>query len=326
MSLTLEDRLRLCRQYGDFTLAYSTAVQEGLLHFGDERGYLAYGKKWSYAFVLGDPVAPQERWPSLIEEFLALHGKCVFVQASTDLGAILEQQGFFVNEMGVDTRLDLSQYDFDGKKKEWLRYAANWIESHDYTIAELRSDEVSREQVEDVSAEWKKGKTVKKREVGFLNRPVVYEDEPDVRKFYLRDRNGRVEAYLFFDPLYREGKVIGYCTCIKRRRPDAPTYAEAALMKDAIEKFHAEGCETLTLGLSPLAGVENKRFKHNPFLHWSFRAGLKARWINRWIYPLANHARYKQRFRGTEEPTHYASQVVFNDLRIIAMLRLSGVF
>lgn len=326
MPLPLEDRLRLCRQYGDFTLAYSTAVQEGLQHFGDQRGYLAYGQKWGYTFALGDPVAACDRWPCLVEEFLAAHRKCIFVQVSTALGTILEQLGFYVNEMGVDTRLDLTHYDFNGKQKEWLRYAANWIASHDYRIDELTFDEVSREQVEHVSAEWKRGTTVKKREVGFLNRPVVYEDEPGVRKFYLRDSSGRIEAFLYFDPLYREGKTIGYCTCIKRRRPDAPTYAEAALMKHAIEKFKAEGRETLTLGLSPLAGVENKQFKHNPFLHWSFPAGLKARWINRWIYPLANHAKYKQRFRGFEEPTHYASQVLFNDLRIIAMLKLSGVF
>lgn len=51
-------------------------------------------------------------------------------------------------------------------------------------------------------------------------------------------------------------------------------------------------------------------------------AGLDARWI----YPQANHAKCKQRFRGVEEPTHYASQVLFNDVRIIAMLKLSGVF
>ncbi|MEQ8211263.1 MAG: phosphatidylglycerol lysyltransferase domain-containing protein [Lacipirellulaceae bacterium] len=326
MPLTLEDRLRLCRQYGDFTLAYSTAVQEGLEHFGDHEGYLAYGRKWGYTFALGDPIAAKDKWPSLVSEFLKAHRKCVFVQASEKLGALLEGEGFYVNEMGVDTSLDLTEYYFDGKQKEWLRYAANWIESHDYRIAELSFDEISREQVEEVSAQWKEGKTVKKREVGFLNRPVVYADEPDVRKFYLIDASGRIEAFLFFDPLYRNGEIVGYCTCIKRRRPNAPTYAEAAIMKHAIEKFQIEGRKTLTLGLSPLAGVENKRFQHNPFLHWSFRAGLHARWINRWIYPLANHAKYKQRFRGSEEPTHYASQVLFNDSRIIAMLRLSGVF
>ncbi len=54
-------RLSLVQQHGDFTLAYSTAIQPRLQFFGDEDGYIAYGRRWGFVFALGDPVCSAAR-------------------------------------------------------------------------------------------------------------------------------------------------------------------------------------------------------------------------------------------------------------------------
>lgn len=317
--------LAAARKYGGFTLAYNTAVQDGLEYFWSGDSYIAYRSYKGYVFVLGDPVAPRENLSPLLQEFLARFHKPTFVQISSATAAALAPLGYYINEMGVDTCLDLPSYSFAGKTMERIRYASNWLKKHGYTIEETTFSEASAEEALAVTNGWRDGMKCRKAEMRFLNRPIRYEDEPDVRKFFLRDGAGRCVAFFYFDPLYRAGKVIGYATAIKRRLPDAPIYAEQGLMRFAVEQFKAEGIEQVNLGLSPLAWIENKTFRRNPFLHHSFRYAFRAWWVNRFFYNLEGHALYKRHFKGREEPFHYASPVLFNDLRIFNLMRLTGV-
>ena len=78
------------------------------------------------------------------------------------------------------------------------------------------------------------------------------------------------------------------------------------------------------LGLSPLAGIEDREFRANRLIHMSWSRGLNAWWVNRFFYNLAGHADFKRRFDGVEEQTYYASNCLFNDFRVIASLRLAG--
>ncbi|MBL8890961.1 MAG: DUF2156 domain-containing protein [Planctomycetaceae bacterium] len=317
--------LAAARKYGGFTLAYNTAVQDGLEYFWSGDGYIAYRSYNGYVFVLGDPVAQREQVPQLLREFLARFRKPTFVQISSSTAAELVKCGYYINEMGVDTCLDLPQYSFAGKSMERIRYASNWLKKHGYTITESTYSETSTDEALAVTNGWRDGMKCRKAEMQFLNRPIRYEDEPDVRKFFLREASGRCVAFFYFDPLYRAGQVVGYATAIKRRLPDAPIYAEQGLMKFAVEQFKGEGIEQVNLGLSPLAWIENKTFRRNPFLHHSFRYAFRAWWVNRFFYNLEGHALYKRHFKGREEPFHYASPVLFNDLRIFNLMRLTGV-
>jgi phosphatidylglycerol lysyltransferase len=320
------DRWDALRRWGDFTLAYSIAHQPGLRHFGDDAGYLAYVTRWGYAFVLGDPLASPAQSATLLRDFVRRRPRAVFVQCSARTAQVLAEEGLFVNRLGVDTSLELADYDFRGREREWLRYAANWVTRRGMQVLELPLAGGAAEAAREISTAWQATRVFAKREVAFLNRPLSNVDEPDVRKFFLADEQGRLVALVLFDPLYRDGQVIGYCTCIKRRRPDAPTYAEAAIMKQAIDVFRAEGRTVLTLGLSPLANIEEEPFRHNPLLRFSFRSGFRAGWVNRWFYALQGHAQYKRRFRGREELVFFASNAWFNDLRIVALLKACGIF
>lgn len=317
-------RLQLVRQFGTFTQAYSTAVQPGLEYFWHGEAYLAFRRKWGIACVLADPVGAAELHGPLLNEFTRQFPKNCFWQVTRGTATLLQEQGYWINEMGCDTRLDLANYNFAGKKKERLRHATNWLDKHNYKVREaIFARDVSESEICQLSTKWQSARRTT-RDVYFFNRPIVYADEVEVRKFFLFSPSGNPEAFIFFDPIYRAGEVVGYSPAIKRRLPDAPLRAEEGIMKVAIEQFQREGIEHVMLGLSPMAGITDREFRANPLIHFSWSRALDAWWINRFFYNLAGHADFKRRFDGQEEQTYYASQCLFNDLRIVASLKLAG--
>ena len=318
------ERLNLVRQHGAFTMAYSTAVQKHLKYFGDRDGYIAFGRRWGISFALADPVVNSFGKSRLIREFIAEHPNACFCQTSRCTAEILSKLGWFVNEMGVDTRIELPEYDFNGKRKEWMRYGDSWIRKRGYQVVELDIDSDIEILAEGVSEAWKATRTVKKKEVRFLNRPIEFRHEVDTRKFFLIDPEGRLLAFVFFDPVYRNGEIVGYTSCTKRRHPDTPRHGEAAIMKQAIERFQSEGLEFITLGLSPLAEIEDKEFHSSGPTRWMFRAAVKAGWLNRHFYNLRGHSEYKKRFAGENEKVYFASRNRWNARRIFALLSLTG--
>ncbi len=93
----LASKLELCRRHGDFTLAYSTAVQPDLQYFGDG--------EMGHTFVLGDPVASAELRADYIRRFVASSDRPCFVQIGHETARVLSGMGYRINQMGVDTRL-----------------------------------------------------------------------------------------------------------------------------------------------------------------------------------------------------------------------------
>lgn len=324
VSEQVENRLALVRKYGTFTQAYSTATQEGLEHFWHHNCYLAYARKWGVTCILADPVGPQELHEPLLKKFLQQARKPCFWQIGRATAEILSKLGFWINELGHDTRIDLADYNFTGRKKERLRHATNWLTKHNFSIREgTYAEEIRVEEIEELSHTWRDTRQTT-RWVHFFNRPLVLADEPDVRKFFLFSPEGKIVAFAFFDPIYCEEQIVGYSPAVKRRLPEAPLRAEEGLTKFAIEQFQQEGREFVMLGLSPLAGIEDKEFRANPLIHFSWSRGLNAWWVNRYFYNLRGHADFKRRFYGKEEQTYYASDCLFNDFRVVATLKLAG--
>lgn len=319
-------KLRMVRRYGSETLSYAAAVQTGLCHFANRFGFLAYQKKYGHTFVLGNPVVSAEQTPAIIDEFLQQHRNVTFCQIDQRVAAILNERKYWVNELGNDSRIDLESYNFAGKEKERFRYAANWLNRRKYEVCELEYDADVIREVKRLSESWMRTRKVSK-ETAFMNRPLEFTDQPDVRRFFLLDPDQQIVAFVFFDPIYSDGKVIGYVTAFKRRHADAPSVAEQGICKHAIDQFKSENISQLKLGLSPFADlsdadVSGQRFRYNWLLRKSFRYYFNARWVNRYFFNLQGHAEFKSRFRGVKEKTYFASPSWVNDVRLFAMMRL----
>jgi lysylphosphatidylglycerol synthetase-like protein (DUF2156 family) len=312
-------RLEMFYRHGNFTMAYAT-LQPGMKYFEGHGGYLAYDTSLGITFVLGDPVAPQESYPGLIKSFIEKHPRSCFCQVSPQVAAILSRLGWYVSQFGADMELDLPHYNFDGPQKGKFRQAARKVEREGYTIVERSSGEIDRVSLESLSASWRATKRVK-REARFLVRPMSYEDEPDVRKFYLLDPTGEVVSFVAFDPLCERGETIGYSPAIKRRSSAAPTGAEEAITKFAVERFRTEGLRVLRLGLLPFYQVEDSEFPESVRLkkvfQWLYRTG------DRWIYSFRGHADFKHRYRGTLSKVYFGTFTRWrNAINLIALMRL----
>jgi lysylphosphatidylglycerol synthetase-like protein (DUF2156 family) len=310
-------RLRALREYGDFALAYSAAFQPGLDYFGDEEAFLAYKQVGSTA-LSGD-------CEDLIRSFVSAKGDVCFWQTSRPVAKILQTIGFCVNEMGTETRIELGGYDFEGPKKRNFRRALKRASGCRYTIAERSVTSLDREELQTVSERWRQTRGVKDREMTFLTRPAILDDEVDVRKFFSFDDQGSLQAFAFFDPIYKRGEVMGYLCSAKRRLPEADTLVGYALLHRAIRTFQNEGKAILSLGLSPLCGVEDKELSSNRLVSLGFRAVYRSRLFNELIYPLQGFAAHKGAFCGSAEQTYCAFQRGHAFSQLIKMPRACGL-
>jgi lysylphosphatidylglycerol synthetase-like protein (DUF2156 family) len=318
-------RLRALREHGNFALAYSATFQSGLDYFGDEKGFLAYKQVGSTAFVLSNPLAPIGGCEDLIRSFMSEKSDVCFWQASQPVAKILEKIGYRVNQMGTETRIALGGYDFDGPRKRNFRRALNRAACYNYTIAERSVASLDREELQRVSDRWRQTRGVKDREMTFLTRPAILDDEVDVRKFFTFDHKGSLQAFAFFDPIYRAGEVVGYLCSAKRRLPEADTLVGYAILHQAICTFQAEGKVILSLGLSPLCGIEDKELSSNRLVSFGFRTVYRSRLFNRLIYPLQGFAAHKGAFCGSTEQTYCAFKRGLALSQLIKMPRACNV-
>jgi lysylphosphatidylglycerol synthetase-like protein (DUF2156 family) len=322
--LTVDQRLSLCRQYGDFSLAYSTAVQPDLSYFGDENGYIAYATKMGHVFALGDPVTSRASKADYIARFLAQSGKPCFVQIHSATAAALTSHGYSVNQLGKDSALSLPNHSFKGKRNETLRYSERWLYKNGYTIHECGNGELGPE-LSNISDDWRAGRIVRRREMRFLNRPFCLSLTPGMRRFVLLSPHSKPIALLDFDPLFRGGKAIGYTAAFKRKIQGTTAHAEIGLTKYAADRFRQEGAEIMTLGLSPLAGIEKSQFPESTVWRYLYQRAFLSPLVNRRIFNVQGQAAFKRRFHGDELQT-YIGFKRGTPTEKVALLRLLKTF
>lgn len=319
------DHAKLLQTNGSFTLAYSL-FQPGLKYFHSEHGLIAYEKRFRCkTIVLADPLAAPEKTGALLDQFLAVHPRPFFCGISHSTAELLSERGFNVNEMGQDVRIHMPSYTLDGPKKQTIRQAWNKFQREEWVVEEWSDGENNAAEVaRQITNEWRATRTVSDAEMRFLTRPIVYEPEQDVRKFFVKNKAGFVVAFYFFDPIYEDGKVVGYSTSFKRRLPEAMTGMEEAINVWAIKKFAAEGKTWLHLGLIPLYRVEEQpAFKHS----WVIRSDMISakKYADGVYFNLGGQADFKHRFRGEEVPMYVATRRQLDVLGVYGVLGATGV-
>ncbi|MBX9450937.1 MAG: DUF2156 domain-containing protein [Mesorhizobium sp.] len=315
-------RLALVQRHGDFSQAYSTAVQEGLRHFGDGHGYIAYGAKMGSRIALGDPVAEHDHWPELIDRFIEEAGRPCFAEISHETAAILAARGYRVARIGFDTALDLDWYDFSGPKKEKARYAAHWLRRNGYSIVEEHELPGAADAVAALSAQWRCSRIVHRREMAFMNRPFPTTPDPLMRRFLLLAPDGAPVSLLYFDPVFSDGKLIGYVAVFKRRLPDATPHAEIGITTHAVEIFKREGRKVVLLSLAPFADPRPSGFPESAAFRWAMGQLYRSAAVNRRVFNVQGHAEQRRRLYGRTIPRYFAWGCGSPFLHLVSLLRL----
>ncbi len=299
-------------QYGKESLAYAT-LQQGMEYFVHELGYLAFTTvthpvfaRKSKRIVLSEPVCAPENMEALIKEFIKTSPHCAFAVIPEDCTAILRKMGFKANTIGYEPELAIQDYNTAGNWKEldMIKRARNEAKREGITIREVDISTVPIDQLNALSANWIDGKKVNDREIWIYARRPVYQSEHDVRKFVAFDKEGVAVGYVFYDPMYRDGKVYGYSA--NTVRCDEKRYGRlaTAIHMTAMDVFKPEGKETLNLLLCPFVKLENGKFSDDLGSKLFFEISVK---YGDAIYNFTGLSFHKAKYRGTEKSVYFAS-------------------
>lgn len=320
------------RQHGREALSYAS-LQDGMEYFViDGVGYIAYVSIRHPIFapsgmkmVLVDPVCAVDRYELVVRSFMKHCKRIAFAPASEELGYAIRGLGFKFVCIGYEPVIPIQTYNVDGNWREldMIRRARNQARRDGITVREER--EIGRVDVaglEEVSKRWLSNKVLRDREIWVYARSPVYENEPDVRKFVAYDRSGRILGYVFYDPIYRGGKVVGYSA--NTARCDEINYGKLSTVihMAAMRVFRSEGKEILNLCLAPFDKVDNGRFQDDPVTKWFFK--LTRRYGEN-VYNFGGLSFFKSRFRAPEISKYFASNALFPANDVYLAYRSSGI-
>lgn len=297
-SKTAAFRIDKLKQYGRGSLAYSS-LQAGMQYYmNDKLGYCAYvplSDSEDSVCVLADPICSKENLRAFLDAFLQEKKDPIFLHASRDTAEILNERGFSVNELGVETIIEIQKFTLSGNKRQALRQARNNAKRDNLVCREvLSSDPDMRKAFRKISEDWMKHKVMNDSEMQFIVRPIVYVDEIDVRKFVAL-KGDIVVGFIIFDPIYENGKVKGYIANHLRSNLDRSYSVVDFILLEALDIFKAEGKEELSLGLSPLAKVDDsEEFRHSKLLTAHFKYSFEKA---NFLYNFKNLYRHKSKYR-----------------------------
>ncbi len=329
-SKTAAFRIDKLKQYGRGSLAYSS-LQAGMQYYmNDKLGYCAYvplSDSEDSVCVLADPICSKENLRAFLDAFLQEKKDPIFLHASRDTAEILNERGFSVNELGVETIIEIQKFTLSGNKRQALRQARNNAKRDNLVCKEvLSSDPEMRKAFRKISEEWMKHKVMNDSEMQFIVRPIVYVDEIDVRKFVAL-KGDAVVGFIIFDPIYENGKVKGYIANHLRSNLDRSYSVVDFILLEALDIFKAEGKEELSLGLSPLAKVDDSQeFRHSKLLTAHFKYSFEKA---NFLYNFKNLYRHKSKYRpelpgAHEEKVYCCMKTRFLLVRIYDVYNVLG--
>jgi phosphatidylglycerol lysyltransferase len=211
------------------------------------------------AVVAGDPIGPADRVPEAIAGFRALCARNdwvpVFYETSDRWLEAYAASGLRWFKVGEEAVLPLAGFTLAGSKIQKVRHGVAKVEREapGITVTEYRPsvrDPDIDEQLEDISADWLRGKGI--GELGFNLGVFSVDDLADKRTVLATTPEGYVWAFLTWLP-YRGGHAL--LLDAMRRRAKAPASVMDLLIARSALAFKDEGIEAISLATAPLANV-----------------------------------------------------------------------
>ncbi len=316
---SLEERMSYLKEYGSHCMAFSL-LQPGIGYFDvPGKGFIAYEEKWGRRAVLAEPVCHKSDQQTLLGEFLKKGAPAGFAQVSEPVARLLHEEfGFFATQFGIESIIDLQNWDLKGKKKQILRTSVNQARKKGISIQE-NYDEKRHHQL---TGEWRQTRKVKSREIRFLIRPMKMDCEDSTRKFFAYQGDELI-GLIFFDPVYSNGKIISYVPNISRFSPLFRQGIFYTIMIHAMDIFKKEGVEQIHLGLSAFAVDDANQYYETVIPKKLVRFLYE---YGNGIYSFKGIHFTKSRFSGKEYPTFCSHKGKFPVREIITLFKISNFF
>jgi phosphatidylglycerol lysyltransferase len=232
-------------------------------------GFLAYQIRAGVAVIGGDPVCSRGQASELIRDFVdAMTGRPVGAyQVSPHMREAFQEVGFNDIQIGKEAIFDLRRFSLAGGLMELVRAATNKARREGVVVSEHRPFALGASSVNHelraISAEWLRSKG--EHEFGFLLGSLALEQHSAKRYFIARSGGGagRIEGFIVCEPIYGRN---GYYLDVTRRRVDAVRGTMELLTTEILRLLCAEGYEMASMGLAPLALLDDPDLSGHPRL------------------------------------------------------------
>jgi phosphatidylglycerol lysyltransferase len=265
------------RSYGTNSTSY-VLLEGAKRYFTSARvgGFIGYQMKAGVLVIGGDPVCAVADAPALLADFLAASdGRAVCAyQVTPEFLDAFREAGFGDVQIGNEAIFNLEQFTLAGGQMELVRAATNKARREGIRITEHHpfayGSGVLNAELRAVSDEWLRNKN--NREMGFLLGGLGLECLSAKRYFIARSEgasgrlegaSGRLEGFIICEPIYGRR---GYYLDVTRRRRDAVRGTMELLTTEVFRILHAEGYAIASMGLAPLANMDDPDLKNHPRL------------------------------------------------------------
>ncbi|HKD73934.1 MAG TPA: phosphatidylglycerol lysyltransferase domain-containing protein, partial [Ktedonobacterales bacterium] len=246
----------LIRRWGaNATAAFALAPDKRYFLAAGERGAVAYVVAERIAVVLGDPIAAPEDIAPVLAEFVQwchLNDlQVAFWQARSSCLPFYQAAGLRAMKIGEEAVVDLANFTLKGGAMQNVRTTMRHAEKAGVTVrfyAGVVGDPLLAAEVDGISRAWLAAKG--NGEMGFSMGRWGDTYLPDRLVAVAVDAQGHAQAFTTFVPVYGRS---GWALDLMRRSPQATSGTMELLLVRAIERFHDEGANLLSLGLAPLA-------------------------------------------------------------------------
>ncbi len=275
---------------------------KNLLFNETETAFIMYaieGRSW---VALGDPIGPKSEQQELVWRFRELcehHGGWpVFYEVGADTLHLYLDLGLTAIKLGEAARLALPEFSLEGSQRHGLRYTLRRLakEGCTFEIAPTPAVPVLLPELKAISDAWLAAK--KTREKGFS----LGFFQPDYLKRFpvaLVRRYGKIIA---FANLWPRDDRQELSIDLMRFLEEAPRGTMDFLFVNLMLWGKEEGYTWFSLGMAPLAGLENRAFA--PLWH---RIGAMIFRHGEHFYNFQGLREYKEKFSPHWEPRYLAS-------------------
>ena len=248
----------MLRRHGGGSLGWQR-TWPGLSTWTNRAGDVAIGYRpvSGVAIVLGDPIGPAGRWADAVAEFRRF---CLYAGWTVCWYAVTDEfrqrcgAEWSTLQIGEDAVITLPGLEFRGKTWQDVRTARNHAARDGIVMRSIAMEDVSddlRAQILEVSRGWADEKPLP--EMGFTLGTVEHARDRQMRTHIAIDTSGTVHGVTTWLPVHRDGIVVGWTLDVMRRRIGGFRPVIEFLIAESALAFQAEGYQTLSLSVAPLA-------------------------------------------------------------------------
>jgi phosphatidylglycerol lysyltransferase len=251
-------------------------------------GYVSAGK---WKVVAGPPVCDPAQWRNVLDQWESFAGRDVcYFGAGDRFTQFLESRGAVAQvSLGAQPSWNPQNWEETTRSVASLRMQFSRAKNKGVTVSEWGAERAH--ELTDVLSAWLRRRGLPP--LHFLVEPETLGYLRD-RRLFVAEQQGRPVAFLVLCPVPSRN---GWLTEEFPRLPDAPNGTVELMMDRAALSIAGEGSNYLTMGLAPLARLENDA--HNPV--WLRIATRWARAHGRRFYNFRGLESFKTKFR----PDHW---------------------